>query len=309
MRSPFISVIVPSYNSQATLEKCLESIIVQSFSNFELILVDDGSIDASGALCDLYAGKDPRIKVVHKKNGGVSSARNAGLDIAHGEYVCFADSDDVVAPDWLSNFIKYSSEFPESLIVENVRIEEPDRTYHCYQKSGMIDIATFWSMGNWGYSVNKIYRRSLIEDNAIRFDETIKLYEDELFIARYCSQVNSVFIVDEVGYCYQNTVLLADKFHAELTPSKMIYQYLQIKRYNPLCSHSLVDRLVMSVFSDMKVRNECSLTDVSFLKSAIGKDIKYVCGRKKYLMKMLTMSDSIQIWTFVFSLYLKLNIL
>lgn len=94
MTHPQISIIVPVYNAGRFLDKCVTSILSQSFSDFELLLVDDGSKDDSGVLCDLYAQKDARVKVFHKENGGVSSARNLGLDNAKGEWIAFVDSDD-----------------------------------------------------------------------------------------------------------------------------------------------------------------------------------------------------------------------
>ena len=104
MSLPIVSVIVPVYNTEKYLPECIESVLFQSYTDFELLLIDDGSTDGSGLICDEYARKDFRIKVVHKSNGGVSSARNEGLDIARGEYVCFVDSDDWVCKDYLKKF-------------------------------------------------------------------------------------------------------------------------------------------------------------------------------------------------------------
>ena len=102
-KNPFMSIIVPVYNVEKYLEECVGSIISQSFSDFELILVDDGSTDSSPKMCDGYAEKDNRVKVIHKQNGGLSSARNAGIDEAEGEYVLFVDSDDYIAEGSLMN--------------------------------------------------------------------------------------------------------------------------------------------------------------------------------------------------------------
>ena len=103
--STFISVIVPIYNIEDCLEKCIDSILSQTYDNFELILSDDGSTDSSGAIADRYAASDSRVKVIHKPNGGSSSARNAAIKIAGGEYYSFVDSDDYVEPDFLSSLI------------------------------------------------------------------------------------------------------------------------------------------------------------------------------------------------------------
>ncbi|HEL7541574.1 TPA: glycosyltransferase, partial [Enterococcus faecalis] len=96
---PKISIIVPVYNVEKYLEKCVRSILAQTFTDFELILVDDGSPDSSGAMCDQFAEQDERVKVIHKENGGLSDARNAGIEIATGEYLGFVDSDDYIADD------------------------------------------------------------------------------------------------------------------------------------------------------------------------------------------------------------------
>ena len=101
MKSPIISVIVPVYNVEPYLTRCLDSILVQTFSDFELLLVDDGSSDCCGAICDTYAQKDSRVRVYHQTNAGVSHARNTGLDHARGQYVVFVDSDDYVLPGYL----------------------------------------------------------------------------------------------------------------------------------------------------------------------------------------------------------------
>ena len=104
MNNPKISVIVPVYNAEQYLPHCIDSILAQTFTDFELLLIDDGSKDNSSKICDEYEEKDKRVKVFHKKNGGVSSARNLGLDKAHGEWICFCDSDDCLKSNYLSTF-------------------------------------------------------------------------------------------------------------------------------------------------------------------------------------------------------------
>lgn len=105
MDKPLISIIIPVYNSDKTINRCVDSILSQTFNNWELLLIDDGSTDRSGELCDEYSAKDQRIKVFHKKNGGVSSARNLGLNNVKGEWITFCDSDDFVYPNWLKNYV------------------------------------------------------------------------------------------------------------------------------------------------------------------------------------------------------------
>ena len=98
MNNPKVSVIVPVYNVEKLLQRCIDSILAQTFTDFELLLIDDGSKDKSGEICDEYAAKDSRIRVFHKQNGGVSTARNLGIDKAQGEWIYFVDSDDIVLP-------------------------------------------------------------------------------------------------------------------------------------------------------------------------------------------------------------------
>ena len=102
--TPKISVIVPVYKTEAYLHRCVDSILAQTFQDFEVLLIDDGSPDRSGEICDVYAQKDRRVRVFHKENGGVSSARNCGLDNAKGEWICFVDSDDFLDTTYLDDF-------------------------------------------------------------------------------------------------------------------------------------------------------------------------------------------------------------
>ena len=106
MSNPKISVIIPVYNAESTLRRCVDSVLAQTFTDFECLLINDGSKDKSGEICDEYARKDSRVKVFHKENGGVSSARNVGLDNARGEWVSFVDSDDWVEGDILESMYK-----------------------------------------------------------------------------------------------------------------------------------------------------------------------------------------------------------
>ena len=112
---PKISIIVPVYNVEEYIHRCIDSILAQTFTDFELILVNDGSHDQCGKICDEYAENDSRIKVIHKKNGGLSDARNAGLEIAQGEYIGFVDSDDYIEHDMYEKLIEACKEYNSKL--------------------------------------------------------------------------------------------------------------------------------------------------------------------------------------------------
>ena len=122
-----ISVIVPVYKAEDVLMKCVESILTQTYTNLEVILVDDGSPDHSGAICDQYVKKDSRVKVIHKKNGGVSSARNYGLNIATGDYCTFVDSDDYIDPTMYENMMKKAKQFDCDVVMCDCVKEYGDR--------------------------------------------------------------------------------------------------------------------------------------------------------------------------------------
>lgn len=131
---PLISIIVPVYNSVSTLNRCLDSILNQTFSDWELLLIDDGSTDRSTELCDQYASKDQRIKVFHKKNGGVSSARNIGLSHAKGEWITFVDSDDEIPKNTFTDECRY---FKEDLIVGAYYAKDGEKIQRWFLYSGV----------------------------------------------------------------------------------------------------------------------------------------------------------------------------
>ena len=190
--SALISVIIPIYKVEDYLPRCIDSIINQSYKNLEIILVDDGSPDNCGKICDDYAKKDSRIRVIHKQNGGVSSARNAALDIARGDYIAFVDSDDYIESDMYAhlynNLIKYKADV--SICGFLSIYSNSNKT--CERKSdSVIDIHNgvsalqnvFSGDLYQGYLWNKLFKKSLVDNQ--RFDTKIKVCEDSLF----CTQV------------------------------------------------------------------------------------------------------------------------
>ena len=185
-----ISVIVPVYNVEKELPRCIESLLTQTYSNFELLLINDGSSDGSPEIMERYAEKDPRIRTLHKKNGGVSSARNRGLEQAKGEYVCFVDADDVVAScylEWLCRAIQ-ESRLPLA-ICKQVDFEEKETDPFCdlptempALKTHKIENYTFWDENVCTRCVRGMMRADLVRD--IRYDEQIAIGEDALFMVQ-----------------------------------------------------------------------------------------------------------------------------
>lgn len=202
-----ISIIIPIYNSGPTLICCLDSVINQSMSDWELLLVDDGSTDKSGEICDRYAVKDQRIKVFHKKNGGVSSARNVGLDYAKGEWVTFIDADDYVKEYYLANLWEHSQKQVE-LVISYAEIHNGDGIEKELYPAKLVDDTNFESIFiendmNWHTSPwSKLYKRSIIEKHNLRFCEGMHIGEDAVFLYSYMLYTNKIYISNDTDYCY-----------------------------------------------------------------------------------------------------------
>lgn len=181
-----ISVIVPIYNVEKYLNKCIESIINQSYSNLEIILVDDGSKDSSGIMCDSYILKDKRIKVIHKENGGLSDARNVGLDKAKGEYIVFIDSDDWIDEkmiEILYNIIKKNNSdisICDYFLAYNEEIQTQKEDIEIINLSNIEALKTIYDKDLGVCMIvawNKLYKRNLFKDD-IRYPYG-KIHEDE----------------------------------------------------------------------------------------------------------------------------------
>lgn len=185
MSSPVVSIIVPVYNVESYLSRCLAGIAAQTFQNFECLLVDDGSSDGSGAICDAQARCDPRFQVIHQQNRGVSSARNAGLGAASGVWVVFCDSDDLLHPQLLELALAVqSSSPPHALVCWKYGAElSPQCPLSPAFEPLTVDVLFFSS--NFSTVWGKLWRRDLLTLFELQFDEMIPWAEDMDFVARY----------------------------------------------------------------------------------------------------------------------------
>ena len=192
------SIIVPVYKVEEYIDKCVMSILNQTFTDFELILVDDGSPDNCPKLCDEYAKRDSRVKVIHKPNGGVSSARNEGIKVAKGDYIWFVDSDDYVEEHSLEKLYKYIIETPADLYVFEHGFNE---FYDVKDMNGLL--CDHYYRYDFGFEPwNKIYKWSLISDNKLFFDTEEKVGEDLLFNINYYTKMKSCLFISEKLYHY-----------------------------------------------------------------------------------------------------------
>ena len=203
-----VSVIVPVYNCKEYLPRCIESILNQTYPQTQLVLVDDGSSDGSGEICDSYAAQDARILVHHQKNGGVSKARNTGLEAAAGNWILFVDSDDYVEQDYCRRMLEASMQCDADVVIarpfsrsqpdvqryEAAQIEQLEQTCLAYDETKFdynID-------GPWG----KLFRRSLIEAHNIRFPEALSRSEDAYFCATAYENTTSICCLNWFGYVH-----------------------------------------------------------------------------------------------------------
>lgn len=240
-----ISVVVPVYKTGEKLNRCIDSILNQTFADFELILVDDGSPDNSGLICDEYAARDSRIVVIHKENGGVSVARNTGIKIANGDYIVFVDSDDYVDINYLSELYKgimhyqtdfcmcnYISVFEDGQTLsdhgflsnramnkEEIKSVVFDHIFRNYSTDGLFS--------PWG----KIFKRKIITENNLSMDTDMSFGEDMLFVVAYLERCDCVVFIENALYYYerQENGLFRSYRKSLLSNALQCYRVLKVK--------------------------------------------------------------------------------
>lgn len=248
-----ISVIVPIYNSEKYLGKCIDSLINQSYKNFELLLIDDGSKDDSLSICNKYAALDSRVKVHHKENEGIAKTRNYGLQAASGEYITFVDSDDYVDPNFLKLLLEaIEINHCELSICSFVRFTDDGIIHNAVEKSRVVDRSdlellffTDSSIGkaNW----NKLYKAKLVND--LKFPD-ICLGEDYVFNFEYLKKVKKVAIVNDELYYYR------------ITPSSLS----NLTNYN---KKKMIDQIISrsSVIDSISNKKALALAKKEYLKA------------------------------------------
>ena len=307
MNKCLISIIVPIYKIDKYLGSCIDSILSQTYTHFELILVDDGSPDNSPYICDEYAKKDPRIVVIHKQNGGQSSARNVGLEVAKGEYISFVDGDDVLEPRFLEKHIQaltmYKCEmsvcFSKSFDSDNDLKAEPPIS----NKVLCIDCDSYWTghiLNDVDFVVpwNKLYKKELLR--GLRFPEG-KTQEDEYFIHHVVFRCKSICIISEKLYFYRQ------RPGSTMTNGMNYYNYciFLIDRLIFFCGlkkyHYAADAMDYFYNSFFKVKRDNK--DVKQIKVAFKNAIKKTGIRKFHIktkIKIIIFSFSPKIFQLIF---------
>lgn len=204
---PTISVIVPVYNTEKYLQCCIDSILSQTFTDFELLLINDGSTDSSGMICDEYAAKDNRINVFHKKNGGVSSARNVGLDNAKGEWVIFVDADDYLCEESLECLLNGSC--ADLVVGGYIRIHRSTGKAYSFPPDNKIvhirvgnDLPENWVDAYLFTPWCKLFKRKKIEDKKLRFSQDLFYGEDTDFVIKYVIGIDVIQFISKPVYYY-----------------------------------------------------------------------------------------------------------
>ena len=271
--TPKISIIVPVYNTEKYLPRCIDSILGQSFADFELLLIDDGSTDESGAICDAYAKKDDRVRVFHQPNKGVSAARNVGLKYATGDWIFFPDSDDIVMPDAFEFMMKLLDEQTDYLMVGyQVYDEDGNCTYSVADKKqltktrdeALMEMFSPTDYRYQGYLWNKLFKASIIKEHNISFVQGIKFNEDRLFNVEYLCHTNGdvayttspvyqyierptsamasltqrftpAFITDLEAFVKMRKVLLKTQIPKDIIAAHADAMYYSVNRYYSMC--------------------------------------------------------------------------
>lgn len=248
-----VSIIIPVYGVEAYLPACLDSLLAQTYNNLEIILVDDESPDGCPAICDAYAVQDPRVRVIHKKNGGAASARNVGLDAAQGDFISLVDSDDWVSPNFIEFLHRLLTETHSDVSVcsfsnvfQNGRAENPIVYPHLATVSQVNFLERFLVDWTCGMATNKMYRTDVLKN--VRYAEGHKI-DDEFFTYKAIMNSNQVVISDEVLYWYrmrQSSVMTSvAQYQERILRDKLEYletRYWDVKnRYPELRTKYLAD--------------------------------------------------------------------
>lgn len=217
---PVVSVIIPVYNAEKYIKTCIESVLKQSYKNYQLIIVDDGSYDKSSNICDEYAAIEDRVRVIHQKNQGVSCARNKGIEEASGQFVTFIDADDRINDEYIETLVDRQSHNDADLVVcAHVWEKRFHRTTvqryvdKVYEETEIPSVIDKIDMGPW----SKLYRKCIIKDRKIRFDSSVKFGEDRLFLLEYMKYCRKIAVCSKVIYYYnlKNTNSAVRKYYSD----------------------------------------------------------------------------------------------
>ncbi len=290
-----LSVIVPAYNAVRTLGHCLDSIIVQTYSDIELIVVDDGSQDDTPAICDGYASRDARVRVIHKTNAGVGAARNSGLDIACGEYVAFVDADDTVKPDYLSNLMLHTGDGID-LVISNASVcrdgNWKDEKYTPVIVRGNDFDGIFSNNVLHTSPWSKLYRKSVIDRCRLRFPQDMSIGEDAVFLLTFMTESAGVVVSEDSDYLYKADVTG--------TLTKKLYPYEK-----EIGISSKIDATVDRLIEEKGMKSAKAMHNLNLIKSLYRErvlDSIYFCENMRHKDRMKAIrslqTDNLRVFPF-----------
>lgn len=304
-----VSIIVPIYNVEKYVDMCVESLLVQSYKNIEILLIDDGSTDRSKNICEKYKMNDSRIKLYSQKNSGVSSARNLGLRCSTGDYIMFVDSDDWVEKNYVEKMMKniskcdcaicgYYEEYKNKTFNHRVSVEP------LFEKSEEAIIKVL-NNNYGGYIYNKIFKRKILLENNIIFDKNVHMCEDMLFVVQYLTKCNNVYASNDSLY------------HYRMRKSSAVWQKNN-KYITVFTSYDLIENLVKSInidyLIDCKRLNSYFMLNSKLKKKLISSEKDF----KKLYKKVINtkeVSNNLKLKLFllknfkiIYNLYMKLKI-
>lgn len=313
MRNELISIVVPIYNVEKYLDKCIKSIVDQTYANLEIILVDDGSTDSSGRICDKYAESDERVYVLHQKNGGRSAARNAGMDRASGDYLMFVDGDDWIDDNCLEEVYNFFGTETEMVVFRERRIyadKVEDNGSDKYMNFLGNEPLEFYVNGykdfqKYNSVCGKLYRNSLIKN--IRFEEG-RYYEDIMFTTRVYAAcrnciyldkayynyniatdssitymgVNELTFRDEIPLFYEKEIFLSDIGRKDLAERYSFFKYQRLISYYEECMRNSEFVYANRIAGIIK-------TDKSVIRKIVKKE--YVSGYYRTYLRLFLMNS------------------
>ena len=318
MLMPKVSIIIPVYNVDYCLKECLDSVITQTYKNIEIILIDDGSNDDSGKICDEYAIKDKRIKVIHNSNNGVSYSRNVGINISTGKYILFIDSDDIIDKNYVLCLLEPTKWDDYDLVLCNIchvyRKKKRDRIVNIKINDklvGDLKYDYFYLRDLMSYPVLKLYKNSIIKKYNVFFKEDISLAEDQLFNYRYLKFITKYKFVNKHLYYYihRNGKSLSDyltlknfnDYIKKLKEEKIFFKEMNILNGNLILNdHAInfIDRFVLienysdNSYNDFKNR-------VSIIKSVMVLNSKSSNIKRKIILMFLKYNILFPIYIYI----------
>lgn len=321
---PQITIIVPVYNVEKYIEKCIDSILAQSFVNFELILIDDGSTDSSNKICDEYLKKDSRVIVVHKENGGLSSARNVGLAMAKGEYIAFVDSDDYIEKDMYKILIENIEKTNSDISICSIYLQYDNKTIIQGKSDNSLEILTREQalfetcIGKKfkEFAVNKLYKRELFK--TIRFPEG-RIFEDAYVFYKLVDKSNRISLINTPLYYYlqREDSISKGEFKEKkldlIDANKEILNF--IKKEYPKLTESANYKYINSIFT---IINEIIISNsfndkrniidnlIKELRMAFKDGNKYIENKNKVFFKIINLNFNLYRSMFLFYYKIKL---